>query len=167
MADLKSTKGKPSKIQKKFPIDGGDDSDDSSSINSEDDKMNDSDDEDGENDDDDDVEQMSNKEARQMLDDEVFFPFSSIHLGSETISPSCPGLLMIQLRCSTTMMTLKSPLPSLLAAGGPARFHDPRHQNPKECLTIKVIQAKRRLMMTSLGKLLCLLEDLIGRNLAR
>jgi hypothetical protein len=168
----KPTRGKPTKIQKENPIEVAD-SDKSSSLSSlndtESDKMNRSDDEDGEaNDDYDyDVAQMSNREVRRLFDDEVFFPCSSFYLGSETISPSCPRLQMMQLRCLTKIMTSKSLLPSLIAAGvGPARkLHDPRHQNPKGCSTM----VKRGLMMTmtSLSMFSCLLEVLIGRKLAR
>jgi len=73
----KPTKGKPTKIQQKNPIDVDDSSDESSSLSSladdsEGDK-NGSDDEDGENDDDFDVAQMSDGEARRVFDDEVMF----------------------------------------------------------------------------------------------
>ena len=114
MAGLKSTKGKlePTNIQKKKPgpiaVDH-DDSDDSSILSylddSEDNKMNGSDNEDEENDDDENVEQMSDREATEMFNDEVFSSCSSIHLRSETILPSCPRLQMIQHHCSTMTMT--------------------------------------------------------------
>ena len=170
VAGSKSTKGKPTnlKIQKQNPTIEVNDSDEISSLSSANNNDGDKDgsnDEDGENNEDEDVAQMSDRGARRMFDDEVFSS-SSIRLESETISLSCPRLQMIQLHCSTTIMTSKSPLPSLIAAsGGQApKLHDPRHQNLTGCLTIIAILVKRRLMMTmtSLSKFSCLLEVLIG-----
>jgi hypothetical protein len=169
----KPTKGKPTKIQQTNPIDV-DDLDESSSLlsladDSEGDK-NGSDDEDGEDDNDYDVAQMSDGEARRMFNDEVLFDLQFI-LSSEVISPSCPRLQIMQLRCSKMITTSKSPLPSPIAvSGGPARkLHDPQHLNPKGCSTIEGIRAKGRLTTTtiSLGTFSCLLEVLIGRNLTR
>ena len=158
VAGSKLIKGKPTKIQKENPIEV-DNSDESSILsyldNSDGDKKNGSDDDDEENDDDVDVGHMSDKEARQMFDDEVFFSSSSIiRLVSKIFFPSCPRLQIIQLRCSTMMMTLKSPVKSLIAAsGGPAqKLHDHRHQNPKGCLMIEAIQAKRRLTMMTTSR---------------
>jgi len=66
----------------------------------------------------------------------------------------------MQLCCSKTIMTSKSPLLTLIVAagGGPAQeHHDRRHLNPKECLTFKGIQAT--MVMTSLGTFSGLLID--------
>lgn len=128
IAGSKSTKGKATKIQKQNTIEVND-SDEISSLsnanNSEGDKAG-SDEEDGENNEDEDVAQMSDGEAKRMLNYEVFSS-CSILLESEKNSSSCPKLQMIRHRCSTTTITSKWPLPSLIAAnGGPApKLHDP------------------------------------------
>ena len=79
--------------------------------------------EDDEDDDEYDVAWMTDGEARQMLNNEVSFSFSSFCLGSEIICPSYPKLqVTTQLRCLTMITTSNSPIPSLIAAsGGPAR----------------------------------------------
>ena len=153
-----------------------DDSDESSSLSSlqSDDKSNGSDDEDDEDEDEYDVAQMTDREARQMFNDEVSFSpsSSSCCLQSEIICPSYPRLqTMMQLRCLTIITTSKSPIPILVAAsGGPARKpRDPPHRNLKECSMMQAIQAKRRLTRTTtpLDMFLCLLKVLSSRSLTR
>ena len=170
-------KGKStSNIKKSNPAIEVDDSDESSSLSSlqSDDESNCSDDKDNEDDDDYDVARMTDWEAQQMFNDEVSFKFSrsSFCLGSEIICSSYPRLqTTMQLCCLTTTMTSKSPIPTLVAAGGgPAQKpRDPPHQNLKECLMMQAIQVKRRLTrtMTSLDMFPCLLKVLSSRNLAR
>ena len=104
-------------------------------------KLNGSEDEDGRNDDDYNVAQMTDKEACQLLDDEVSLSPLTCLQGSERISPSCPRLQIIHICYLTMITTLTLALQSwLTASSGPAqKLHDPQPQNLKRCSTIEVI----------------------------
>lgn len=156
------------------------DSDESSSLSSlsgesQDGKSaNGSDDEDDRDEDEDgfDVAQMTDREARKMFNDEVFFFSYSICLSSEILRPSYPRLqISMQLRYLTTTTTSKSPRVFPIAVGkGPVRkLRAPPHQNRKGYSTMQVIQVKRRWMRTTPS--LCVfprpLEVPSGRSLAK
>lgn len=151
------------------------DSDESSSLSSlsgenQDGKSaNGSDDEDDRDEDDDgfDVAQMTDREARKMFNDEVFFFSYLICLSSEILCPSYPRLqISMQLRYLTTTTTSKS-LREI--AVGPVQKLRAPHQNRKGYSTMQVIQVKRRWMRTTPS--LCvfprLLEVPSGRSLAK
>ena len=134
-------------------------------------KLEDSDDED---DDEYDVARMTEREVREMFNDEVSsFLLLDLSLISN-LCPSCPRLqITTQLRCLTTITTSNSPQQSLIAAGEhPAqKLRNPPHLNLKGCLTMPAIQAKKKLTRTVTTPSPCtfpwLLEVPSSRSLAR
>ena len=119
------------------------------------------------------VAQMTDREAREMFNDEVSSFILDLRVGFEIPFSSCPKLqFTMQLCCSTMITTSKLSLPSLIAAGkDPAlRLRDPPRLIPKGGSTMQVmIQVKRRLTRTtpSFCTIPWHLEVRSGRSLAR